>query len=54
MLARFPNLRELNLSDNEIEHLPMELSKLRLLANLNLNGNKFEDVLLYILTSIVQ
>lgn len=46
LLVRFPKLRELNLSDNDITYLPNDLSKLKFLANLNLNGNKFEDVIL--------
>ena len=45
MLAKFPNLRELNLSDNELTCLPQDISKLKLLANFNLNGNNFENVI---------
>jgi Leucine-rich repeat (LRR) protein len=44
MLAKFPNLKELNLSDNEINGFPRDMSQLRFLANLNLNGNSFVDV----------
>ena len=44
MLAQFPNLKELNLSDNEITEMPSDISKLRLLQNINLNGNNFDDV----------
>lgn len=40
----FPNLTELNLCDNEMTYLPPDLSKLKHLANLNLNGNNFQDV----------
>ena len=43
-LAKFPNLKELNICDNEIMALPNDLSKLKHLANLNLNGNNFTNV----------
>ena len=44
LLASFPNLKELNLSDNDMQTLPNDLSRLRVLANLNLNGNNFANV----------
>lgn len=47
ILAQFPNLRELNLSDNEIVNLPEDISRLKLLQNLNLNGNNFDDVIIF-------
>jgi len=40
----FPALTELNLCDNEMAYLPPDLSRLKHLANLNLNGNNFQDV----------
>lgn len=43
-LRQFPQLRELNLSDNQLRHLPSDLSCLAQLANLNLNGNLLTDV----------
>ncbi|CDW80904.1 UNKNOWN [Stylonychia lemnae] len=42
-LVKFHNLKELNLSDNELTGLPSDLSGLQQLSNLNLNGNSFED-----------
>lgn len=32
------------MQDNLVSELPQDLSGLRLLANLNLNGNQFENV----------
>lgn len=49
MLAQFPNLKELNLSDNELTNLPEDLSRLGLLQNMNLNGNNFDDVIFAII-----
>ena len=37
-------MRELNLSDNEIVSMPNDMSKLRVLASLNVNGNNFDNV----------
>ena len=42
----FPALTELNLCDDEMTYLPPDLSRLKHLANLNLNGNNFQDVFL--------
>ena len=44
LLECFPNLQELNLSDNDIRELPADMSGLRKLVLLNLNGNDFNDV----------
>ena len=39
ILSQYQNLKELNLQDNQISELPQDLSDLKHLANLNLNGN---------------
>ena len=39
ILSQYQNLKELNLQDNQISELPYDLSDLKHLANLNLNGN---------------
>jgi len=44
VLKRYPNLKELNLCENLLRDLPKDLSGLRYLANLNLNGNQFDNV----------
>ena len=54
LLASFPNLKELNLSDNDMQTLPNDLSRLRVLANLNLNGNNFANVRFFFIVLIVQ
>ncbi len=41
VLRQYPNLKELNVCDNLFTHLPMNLSGMKNLANLNLNGNQF-------------
>lgn len=44
LLECFQNLQELNLSDNEIREIPKDLSGLKNVAILNLNGNDFSNV----------
>ena len=44
LLARFPKLRELNLSENKIRTLPADLTALSRLQSINLNGNLLSDV----------
>lgn len=44
ILSRLKNLRSLNLADNNIQKLPANMSLLRNLAELNLNGNPLEDM----------
>ena len=39
VLSQYPNLKELNVCDNLFRELPMDISGLSHLANLNLNGN---------------
>lgn len=43
ILRQYPNLKELNVCDNIFKELPMDLSGMQRLANLNLNGNQFND-----------
>lgn len=43
VLRQYPNLKELNVCDNIFKELPMDLSGMQSLANLNLNGNQFND-----------
>ena len=42
-MGEYPNLKELNVCDNQFRSLPRDLSKLARLANLNLNGCNFKD-----------
>ena len=43
LLAKFNLLEELNLSNNQFSRLPEDLSKLKSVANLNLQNIEFDD-----------
>ena len=44
LLSRFNELSKINLADNNIHKLPVDLSILSNITELNLNGNPLEDV----------
>jgi Leucine-rich repeat (LRR) protein len=44
LLGRFQDLKSLNLADNHIRKLPLDMSAMAQIQELNLNGNPIDDI----------